>query len=103
MADPFVIPQNSQPILDARGIVTRPWYLFFQAVFRRIGGANGTGNAVFDAAISDLQTMMQLQPDSTAAVSQLRQDFTAFTVAQAAIDAAQTARIEDLEILGAFA
>jgi hypothetical protein len=41
MALPFVIPQNSQPPLDANGIFNRTWYLFFQSVFQRIGGATG--------------------------------------------------------------
>lgn len=60
MPVPFVIPQNSQQMLDARGIVTRPWYLFFQAVFDRIGGANGTGNAVIDQALEDIRVEMAM-------------------------------------------
>jgi hypothetical protein len=41
MPVPFTLPQNSQPIIDARGNVNRPWYLFFQAMFTRVGGATG--------------------------------------------------------------
>lgn len=44
MTSPFTLPQNSQPIIDARGIVNRAWYLFFQSVFTRIGGATGTNS-----------------------------------------------------------
>lgn len=109
MASPFTLPQNSQPIIDARGVVNRPWYLFFQAVFTRIGGSNGTGNAVLDGLIDDLQQQLATAPDSTAALAMLQSAFTAFTTAQAAIDAAQTAatnaltlRVNDLEVLGAF-
>lgn len=110
MASPFTLPLNSQPIIDARGVVNRPWYLFFQAVFTRVGGSNGTGNAALDAIIADVQTQLSTAPDSTAALAMLADAFAAFQVAQAAIDAGQTAatnalaaRVAALEVLGAFA
>lgn len=107
MAEPFVMPLNSQPVLDARGYVTRPWYLFFQAVFRRIGGATGTGNVVLDALISDLQTQAAMQPDGMAYTKTLfdglRKELVDFETAQAVVDATQNQRLNDLEVLGAFA
>lgn len=110
MATPFVIPQNAQPPLDPRtGSFNRPWYLFFQAVFERIGSATGTGNTVLDAMISDLQVQLATSPDPTAELADLRSDFNAFVSAQALIDAAQTAatvaltsRVADLEVLDVF-
>lgn len=38
MATSFLIPQNSQPFLDKNGLVNRPWYLFLQAMWLRVGG-----------------------------------------------------------------
>lgn len=107
----FILPVNGQVPLDPRtGAFNRPWYLFFQAVFDRIGGADGTGNAVIDAAIDDLRVQVAMLPDSTAALAGLERAFVDFRVAQALIDAAQTAatvalaaRVSDLETLGAFA
>lgn len=110
MAVPFTLPQNSQPIIDARGVVNRPWYLFFQAVFTRIGGSSGTGNAALDALIEDIRTDFAMAPDATAAVATLETGFIAYQAAQAVINAAQdaatlalAARVSDLETLGAFA
>jgi len=106
----FILPVNGQQPLDPRtGAFNRPWYLFFQAVFDRIGGADGTGNAVIDATISDLRAELATVPDSTAALASLEQAVNEFRAAQAVIDAAQTAatnalaaRVSDLETLEAF-
>lgn len=106
----FILPVNGQQPLDPRtGAFNRPWYLFFQAVFDRIGGADGTGNAVIDAALSDIRAELAMMPDSTAALATLKTAFEAFQAAQALIDAAQTAatgalaaRVSELEVLGAF-
>jgi len=110
MSLPFVIPQNAQPPLDPRtGAFNRTWYLFFQAVFERIGGSFGTGNAVIDALISDLETQIATQPDAIAEVGSIRngltalqQAFAAYQVTQDARDDAQDARIADLEVLDVF-
>jgi len=107
----FILPVNGQQPLDPRtGAFNRPWYLFFQAVFDRIGGADGTGNAVIDAAISDLRAELATAPDSTAALASVEQAFNEFRAAQTVIDAAQiaatnalAARVSDLETLEAFA
>jgi hypothetical protein len=41
MTDPLKFIPPRVPLLDARtGLITREWYLFFQGVFDRIGGAN---------------------------------------------------------------
>lgn len=104
MAAPFVIPQNAQQPIDPRtGSFNRPWYLFFQAVFDRIGGAGGTGNAALDIALEDIRVQLAVDSDATAAVSTLGQRLTTYQATQAATDAAQDVRLSDLETLGAFA
>ena len=42
MTDPLKFVPPRVPLLDTRtGLISREWYLFFQGVFDRIGGANG--------------------------------------------------------------
>lgn len=101
---PFVIPQNAQPPLDPRtGSFNRPWYLFFQAIFERIGGVSGTGNVVLDGMIADLQTQVATQTDLTAELAQFKSTQTTRDASQDATVAALTLRVTDLEVLGAFA
>lgn len=49
MSEIFRIPSDRQPFLDSQtGLVSRPWFLFFQGVFLRIGGATGSSTEVAD-------------------------------------------------------
>ncbi len=99
----FVIPSNRQIPLDPKtGAFERSWYLFFQAVFDRIGGAGGTGNAVIDAALEDIRANLATLPDGVAQADAIQKAFAAYQVTQAAVDAAQTNRIADLEVWEAF-
>lgn len=42
MNEPLKFIPPRVPLIDQRtGLITREWYLFFQGVFDRIGGANG--------------------------------------------------------------
>lgn len=51
MTDPLKFIPPRVPLLDVRtGLISREWYLFFQGVFDRIGGANGP--SVFDLSAS---------------------------------------------------
>lgn len=107
----FVLPGNRQPPIDPRsGTFDRSWYLFFQSVFDRIGGATGTGNAAIDAALEDLRVSLNTAPDSTAQLDALTKALSAYQAAQAIVDAAQTAainaldvRVSSLEVWEAFA
>ncbi len=45
----FVPPRV--PITDQRGMITREWYLFFQGIFDRIGGATGPSIPDVDASL----------------------------------------------------
>lgn len=102
MTLPFLLPTNAQQPLDPRtGAFNRPWYLFFQAVFERIGGASGTGNVVLDQLIADLQISSAMDADPVAVA--FKQAFDDYVVAQAARDAAQNTRLTDLETLAVFA
>jgi hypothetical protein len=47
MSDPIKLPSPRQPVVDIDpetkvAMFSRPWFLFFQLVFQRIGGSVGT-------------------------------------------------------------
>jgi hypothetical protein len=42
MADPLFFAPQRTPVIDARtGLMSREWYLFFQALWLRVGGVAG--------------------------------------------------------------
>lgn len=51
----LVPPPPRIPIADASGNITRPWSLYFQDVFSRIGGTTGPSNAELSDEIAGLQ------------------------------------------------
>lgn len=122
MADKFIIPSDRQPWLDpSTGLITRPWFLFLQGMFTRMGGAAGTGSAAFDAAISDLQMQdamaesfaPALKEQSAAQATALAAQAIALALAVNDLGTADAfagvpnheigKRVDDLEIIGAFA
>lgn len=45
MTDPLrFVPPRVQLVDPRTGVISREWYLFFQGVFNRIGGANGSSS-----------------------------------------------------------
>lgn len=49
MAEIFRIPSDRQPWLDPdSGLISRPWFLFLQGLFIRIGAATGSSSAEQD-------------------------------------------------------
>lgn len=113
MAEKFSFPSDRQPWLDPdTGLITRPWFLFLQNVFSRLGGATGTGNTVLDAQISELQQQVAI---SDALAPALAEQAKALQVVGRALDDANVLlsmadvpsyelakRVSDLETLGAF-
>jgi hypothetical protein len=53
MSEIFRIPSDRQPLdRDGEVFISRPWFLFLQAVFVRIGGSTGTPTEDIDLSIS---------------------------------------------------
>lgn len=80
MSEIFRIPSDRQPWLDPEsGLISRPWFLFLQGIFSRLGNSTGgsatdddlgpaQGNAEFEA-----QAMAALQSVGVAPLFQLQQ------------------------------
>lgn len=63
MSDSIFFAPFRVPVTDPRtGLMSREWYLFFQALFNRVGGDNA-------ASISDLQQSIPLQESSIDALA----------------------------------
>lgn len=65
MTDPLRFVPPRVALTDPRtGMVSREWYLFFQGVFNRVGGANGpstedvSGSLFEDAGSSETNSML---------------------------------------------
>lgn len=68
MSEPIKFVPPRVALTDpATGLITREWFLFFQAVFIRIGGANGESNtelvasAFEDAGIEETKALLFAQ------------------------------------------
>ena len=54
MSDPIFFAPMRVPLVDPRtGLISREWYLFFQAMFLRSGGTNGPNVTELTQIISD--------------------------------------------------
>lgn len=45
------VPPRVQLVDPRTGMISREWYLFFQGVFNRVGGADGTGTTELEASL----------------------------------------------------
>jgi hypothetical protein len=91
MTDPLrFIPPRVQLTDPRTGMISREWYLFFQGVFSRIGGANGASStdivaSLFEDAGSSETNAMLFELDQAASQYAIPQPFTVEQVLQAEI------------------
>lgn len=45
------VPPRVQLVDPRTGMISREWYLFFQGVFNRVGGADGAGTSELEASL----------------------------------------------------
>lgn len=106
MSSIFRVPSDREPLIDPdTGLIGRSWFLFFQDLFRRVGGATGTGNAAIDAALEVMRNELAFVDSADADVAQLRSMLSEIGLHQAMADVPNyeiVKRVSDLEVLGAF-
>lgn len=80
MSEVFRIPSDRQPFLDPQtGLISRPWFLFLQGIFVRIGGATGSstdeGDVTPSSGTSDIEGvfLQAFQSLNVAPVLQIQQ------------------------------
>ena len=71
MSEPLRFVPPRVQLVDPRGMISHEWYLFFQGVFNRIGGANGASLAdlvasLFEDAGSSETNAMLFEVDQAA-------------------------------------
>jgi hypothetical protein len=106
MSDIFRVPSDREPIIDpTTGLIGRSWFLFFQDLFRRVGGSTGTGNAAFDSALTAIKNEIAFADSSSASVSELADALESMAHAFSVADVPSGEigkRISDVEVFGAF-
>jgi hypothetical protein len=61
MSNIFRIPSDREPLIDPEtGFIGKSWFLFFQDLFRRVGGATG-GSGVGDSELGQDSSVASLQ------------------------------------------
>lgn len=84
MSNPIFFAPLRVPVIDARtGLMSREWYLFFQAMFLRIGGANGQSNDDLLQGVPEelgAAELLALQLTASDAVAQITPPISAATV-----------------------
>lgn len=80
MSDPIFFAPLTTPMVNPQtGIVTRQWYLLFQAIFQRVGGSLGNGTDDVQQAPQqggngslDVNTLLQAPLEYQAEIRDLR-------------------------------
>lgn len=102
----FRVPSDREPIIDpSTGLMSRSWFLFFQDLFKRVGGSTGTGNSAIDAALQQLQNEAAFSDSLSPSISILQSSISD-TISQQIMSETPNfevgRRLNDLDVMGAF-
>ena len=108
MAD-LGIPQIGTPLIDPNGRISRPWWIFFQGLFDRVGGVQGSSaddlalSMPEDAGIEEvkadlysLRNSVDVAPQFNQA-SEIKEDPSARLEALEALVSELTRQVDDLK------